>query len=48
MDIGEKEVPIETSEKFNDESFVESELQDGLSDKDNQALSVEEDIKETK
>ena len=48
MDIGEKEVLIDDgSERFADESLVDSQAEDGLSD--NKALSdEEEDIKETK
>lgn len=47
MDIGEKEIEILESEKFAEDSLVDSQVEDGLSD--NGALSEEEqDIKETK
>ena len=48
MEIGEKDVLIdEQSHKFADESLVDSQLEDGLSD--NKAISDEEDeIKEIK
>ena len=51
MEIGEKEVPsLVQSERFMDDSLDGSQVEDGLSDKDNRALSAEEDedIKETK
>ena len=49
MDIGEKEIEIEQSEKFMDESLEDSQAMDGLSDnKPPSEMDGEEDIKETK
>ena len=49
MDIGEKEVTLQVSERFVDDSIVDSQAEDGLSNKDDDRPPSEEgDIKETK
>lgn len=48
MDIGEKEVSLQASERFVDDSIVDSQAEDGLSDGGDHPPSQEDEIRETK